>query len=216
MQWTEKYRPLHLDDVIGNQKVIQELKKYATLKVGDLPNLLFYGPPGVGKTSTAYSFCFDGGHYFDDVNSARLNGKDDMDRFIERLARIGAGPQNFETYDDGTGATEGYILIFDKAEMLTKQAQNVLEKPLEGRTDCKAIFIVNTTDNFSEPLLSRFTAFEFKPLEPEDIRKMLMKIADKENLDVPDKVMNQIIKDANGIARDAVNALNKYWILNRK
>lgn len=215
MQWTEKYRPLKLDDIAGNRQVIAELKKYAKLEVIDLPNLLFYGPPGVGKTSSAYAFCFDGNHAFEDINSPQVNAKDDMDGFVRRLRSVGAGISNYE-FIEGQPSTEGYILIFDKAEMLTEKAQNVLEKALESRTDAKAIFIANDIGDFTEPMLSRFTAFEFKPLENEEIERLLTKIAKKENLQVPKSVMRDIIEAAKGIPRSAITALEKYWILEKR
>jgi DNA polymerase III delta prime subunit len=213
MYWTEKYRPYHLDDVAGNQQVIGELKKYAKLKVSDLPNLLFYGSPGVGKTSTAYAFCFDGNHAYKDINSAQLNGKNDMDEFVHTLGSVGAGISNFETTEGEDDYTEGMILIFDKAEMLTKQAQNVLEKALESRTDAKAIFIANDIGNFTEPMLSRFTAFKFDRLKDKEIEMLLLKIAEKENLRVPEGALRDIIRDADGIPRSAITALEKYWII---
>lgn len=217
MQWTEKYRPFHLDDVAGNQDIIGELKKYVKLTVYDLPNLLFYGDPGLGKTSSAYSFCYDGKHDFEDINSAQLNGKDDMDKFVHILGSVGAGMSNFEITEDKDDehTTEGMILIFDKAEMLTKQAQNVLEKALESRTDAKVIFIANDISKFTEPMLTRFTAFEFEPLKDEEIEMLLIKIAKKENLQVPDRTMRKIIEDAKGIPRSAVTALQKYWIITK-
>lgn len=215
MQWTEKYRPLHLDDVAGNQQVIGELKKYAKLKVRDLPNLLFYGSPGVGKTSSAYSFCFDGNHAFEDINSAQLNGKNDMDEFVNMLGSVGAGMSNFEHTEGENDYTEGMLLIFDKAEMLTKQAQNVLEKALESRTDAKAIFIANDIERFTKPMLSRFTAFEFDPLKDKEIEMLLLKIAKKENLRVPESILRDIISDAEGIPRSAITALEKYWVVTK-
>ena len=214
MQWTEKYRPYHLDDVAGNQQVIGELKKYAKLKVDDLPNLLFYGPPGIGKTSSSYAFCRDGNHALEDINSARENGKDDVDRFLYRLNR-GSMLSNFETTEGEDDYTEGYILIFDKAEMLTKQAQNVLEKALESRTDAKAIFIANDIGNFTEPMLSRFTAFKFDRLKDKEIERLLLTIAKRENLRVPESILRDIISDAKGIPRSAITALEKYWIITK-
>ena len=215
MQWTEKYRPYHLDDVAGNQQVIGELKKYAKLKVDDLPNLLFYGPPGIGKTSSSYAFCRDGNHALEDINSARENGKDDVDRFVHMLGSVGAGMSNFETTEGENDYTEGMILIFDKAEMLTKQAQNVLEKALESRTDAKAIFIANDIGNFTEPMLSRFTAFKFDRLKDKEIERLLLTIAKRENLRVPESILRDIISDAKGIPRSAITALEKYWIITK-
>ena len=214
MNWTEKYRPLHLKDVAGNQKVIGELKKYAKLKVGDLPNLLFYGPPGVGKTSSAYSFCLDANHAFEDINSAQVNGKEDMDKFVHRLSQ-GSMLSNFEVTEDKDGeqSTEGYILVFDKAEMLTEKAQNVLEKALESRTDAKAIFLLNDVTKLTEAMLTRFTTFKFEKLKNQEIKKLLIGIAKKENIDVPEYVLNKIMAEADGIPRSAITALEKYWVL---
>ena len=218
MQWTERYRPFHLKDVAGNSDVVWELTKFAKLKVKDLPNLLFFGPQGVGKTSSAYSLCFDGEYALEDINSPQVNGKGDMDRFIRILRDHGAGMLNFEVTEDmyGEHTTEGLILIFDKAEMLTKQAQNVLEKALESRTDAKALFIANDIKNFTEPMLSRFTSFEFKPLRDDEIEKLLLKIAEKEKLQVPERTLTRIVEDAKGIPRSAVSALQKYWIITKK
>src|SRR6266480_2672014 len=49
--WTEKYRPARLDDIVGHSDIIATLKEF--IKNGNIPNLLFYGPPGACKTSTA-------------------------------------------------------------------------------------------------------------------------------------------------------------------
>jgi len=49
--WVEKYRPKTLDEVVGQDEVIQRLKGYVARK--NLPHLLFAGPPGTGKTATA-------------------------------------------------------------------------------------------------------------------------------------------------------------------
>ena len=212
MNWTEKHRPLHLKDVAGNQKVIGELKKYAKLKVGDLPNLLFYGPPGIGKTSTALAFCFDGNHAFEDINSPQVSGKDDVDKFAHMLRSVGAGISNFE-FVEGQPSTEGYILIFDKAEMLTEKAQNLLEKALESRTDAKAIFLVNDVKRLTDAMITRFTTFEFKKLNDEEVKKLLIGIAKKENIDVPDYVLNKIVAEAEGVPRSAITALEKYWVI---
>ena len=140
-----------------------------------------------------------------------------MDKFVHILGSVGAGMSNFEITEDKDDehTTEGMILIFDKAEMLTKQAQNVLEKALESRTDAKVIFIANDISKFTEPMLTRFTAFEFEPLKDEEIEMLLIKIAKKENLQVPDRTMRKIIEDAKGIPRSAVTALQKYWIITK-
>src|SRR3990167_1213437 len=58
--WSERYRPTSLSEVVGQSKVVEKLKEvvrdYRTGKA-DMPHLMFKGPPGVGKTSTALALC---------------------------------------------------------------------------------------------------------------------------------------------------------------
>ncbi|MCG2881307.1 MAG: AAA family ATPase, partial [Vulcanisaeta sp.] len=49
--WVEKYRPTRIDDIIDQEEVKERIKQF--IKTGNMPHLLFYGPPGVGKTTMA-------------------------------------------------------------------------------------------------------------------------------------------------------------------
>ncbi|NPB00639.1 MAG: AAA family ATPase, partial [Crenarchaeota archaeon] len=54
--WVEKYRPRRIDDIIDQDHVKERIKEF--LKIGDLPHLLFHGPPGVGKTTMALAIAY--------------------------------------------------------------------------------------------------------------------------------------------------------------
>lgn len=90
-------------------------------------------------------------------------------------------------------------MIFDKAEKLTPSAQDVFEKYLEdGSGTTKVIFICNEV-KFSEALKSRFTKFEFEPIADEAIRRLISEIAQKENLEVSERILQQIISKSEKI-----------------
>ncbi|MHB1708972.1 MAG: hypothetical protein ACYCT2_05810 [Thermoplasmataceae archaeon] len=71
----------------------------------------------------------------------------------------------------------------------------------------------NDISKLSDALRSRLTKFEFKAVSNEDMEKLLHKIAEKDGLKVPERVMNQIIRESRGIPREAVRKLNQYKIL---
>jgi len=54
--WVEKYRPKRIDEIIDQDEVKRRIKEF--LKTGNLPHMLFYGPPGVGKTTMYYGSCY--------------------------------------------------------------------------------------------------------------------------------------------------------------
>jgi len=59
LPWTEKHRPKSLSEVIGHEKIIKRLKRTVKNIKHGFPNMLFYGPSGVGKTSTAWGLAND-------------------------------------------------------------------------------------------------------------------------------------------------------------
>lgn len=225
-EWTTKYRPRHLDEVIGQEKEIASLKTWAKKEVEDLQDFVFYGPYGVGKTSAAGAFCNDGDFKFKFMNAALYNGKEDVARLENAFMKYGAGVSDFEWDDDTPPKKSGIIFIFEKADDITRAAQDTFEFFVDhdsSRNDVKAIFIVNDLNKLTPKLRSRCDRFEFKPLKESDMRRVIQRIVDEEELDVPENVIERIIKESileepnpaeyKGIPRDAVRKLYSFAVM---
>lgn len=227
-EWTEKHRPLTLDDVIGQPQVIKPLKIWAKKEVEDIPNLLLWGPPGTGKTSAARAFLKEGNFEYSEINAAQFNGREDIIKFETSFLNSGTLMSDLEYEEDINWKILphrklGAFYVFDKAEKLTKAAQDVMEKYIEdGPRNVKAIFIANVIDGkerskvmdgLTKPLQSRFDKYEFKLLEDKYLKEIVLNIAKEEKLEVPDNVINELVKRAEGIPRNVVRYLYDYAVL---
>src|SRR3990167_2753790 len=82
------------------------------------------------------------------------------------------------------------IIFLDEADALTRDAQNALRRTMEQFADnCRFILSCNYSSKIIEPIQSRCAVFRFKPLNKEDIKKIIYKIAKNENLRIDDKTI---------------------------
>ena len=160
----QRLRPRTLDDVCGQQHLLAPGMVFRTaIDSGRVPNMIFYGPPGVGKTTVARIIADNSG-----MRLHKLNGTNASTSDIKSvLAEIGT-----------LGAAGGILLYLDEIQYLNKkQQQSLLECIEEG----DVTLIASTTENpafyIYNALLSRCTVFEFKALAPADIRQGLEKAA---------------------------------------
>ena len=147
--WVEKYRPKKIDDVILSADLY---KTFSTIvENGDVPNMLFSGTPGTGKTTVAKAICneLDLGHIVingsEDGNIDTLRGK--IRQFASSISLQG-----------------GYkVVILDEADYLNPQStQPALRGFIEEFSDnCRFIFTCNFKNRIIEPLHSRCSVYDF-------------------------------------------------------
>ena len=157
-----RMRPRTLDEVVGQQHIIGKDKLlYRAIQADKLQSVIFYGPPGTGKTTLAKVIANTTSSEFTQIN-ATISGKKDMEEVVEQ-AKNTLGMYGKKT-----------ILFVDEIHRFNKAQQDFLLPFVEDGT---VILIGATTENpyfeVNGALISRSAIFELKPLEKEDIRKLI-------------------------------------------
>lgn len=197
----EKIRPNELSEVFGQKHILGENKILnRIIKSGTINNMIFYGPPGVGKTTVANIISNKINKRFYKLNATTASLKD--------IQEIGKELDTFMGRD-------GVVLYLDEIQNFNKKQQQSL---LEYIEDGRITLIASTTENpyhyIFKALLSRSTIFEFKSLDEEDVidalkRAVLIEEEDYENLKiiVSDEGYRYFAAASNGDVRKALNGL---------
>lgn len=194
----DRIRPRTLDDVVGQTELLREggiLRR--VIENGQIPNMIFYGPSGVGKTTVASIIAKQTERKLYRLN-ATTAAIADIRRIIDEL--------------DTFLAPNGALVYLDEIQYFNKKQQQSL---LEFIEDGRMTLIASTTENpyfyVYNAVLSRCTVFEFKPVEPDEMRRAVRRALDialeGQTITVEDGVVDAIATGCGGDVRKSLNAV---------
>ena len=200
-----KYRPSTFDHVVGQQHVTRTLTN--SIKENKIPSaLLFCGPRGVGKTSTARIFAREINNYSKEdelsfnifeLDAASNNKADDIRDLIEKV-RIPPQKGKYKVY------------IIDEVHMLSKHAENAFLKTLEEPPPYVVFILATTEKNKILPtIISRCQIYDFNRIKEAEIVEYLNQICKKENIEFELPALNLIAKKSDGSMRDSLTILDR-------
>ena len=197
-------RPTSLDEMVGQSHLLKAGSIFRkSIESGHIKNMIFYGPPGVGKTTVANIIAKNS-----NLALHKLNGTsasiDDIKNVIKEV--------------DSLLNQKGILLYLDEIQYLNKKQQQSL---LEFVESGDITLIASTTENpyfyIYPALLSRCTVFEFKSINVDEIKKGLLKAANHLGIKFEEAALESLAVSANGDMRKALNNLDFiYGSLNKK
>jgi len=202
LMWVEKYRPFKLSSVV-NQKTIVDAVKNLIKNPEEMPNLMFSGPAGVGKTTVALCVARELlGDYWKDY-TLELNASDErgINMVRERV-------KMFARYSGMTGKIPFKVIILDEADEMTGDAQTALRRIIEDSAkSTRFMLICNYLSQIIEPIQSRCVIFRFTNLPEEDVVSHLETICKQEKVKYDEKALSLIYEFTEGDLRHAINVL---------
>lgn len=196
----DRIRPDSLDEIVGQKHLIGEGKALRKIiEGGEIPNLIFYGPSGVGKTTLASYIAKKTNKTLKKLNGTTASTADLKEIFSQL---------------DTFAGLNGILLYLDEIQYFNKKQQQTLLEYIENG---RITLIASTTENpyfyVYNAILSRSTVFEFKPVPLEEIKKAVLrgieflKSEQECEIEISDECVEYISRACGGDVRKSLNSL---------
>lgn len=209
LMWTEKYRPSSLNEIISQDAIINTLKVF--IETNKLPHLLFYGPPGSGKTSTVVAIAKQlyGDKYQSHVLELNASDERGIDIIRKEIKGFASAGRLFDS--------KMKLIILDEADQMTKDSQNALRRVIEQYAkNVRFCILCNYVNHIIPAIQSRCTKFRFSPLKRKSVEKFLSQVSQNEQVEIEEEAIKTIVRLSNGDMRKSLMILQNLSLYGKK
>lgn len=194
-QWKEKYRPSALEEYVGTNEVKSKIQSW--LDSQDIPDLLFAGSAGTGKTTIAKII---GKHLDADILYINASAENSVDVIRDKITKFAAT----------AGFSKWKLVILDEADFLTQNAQAALRNVIETFSKTtRFILTCNYVERIIDPIQSRLMLFNVYPPDKKSVAIRVKQILDLENIKYEVKDLGAIVNQYYPDQRKIISALQR-------
>ncbi len=205
LNWTDKYAPNTLSNVIGHNKIIEEIKEWAYSWTEGIPKnraVILYGKAGIGKTTIAHALAKDMGWEIIEMNASDQRTSGEINKVVGYASRSNSVSLDINKIKR--------VIIMDEADNIHGKSDRGGEATivkLIKKTEYPIILIANELYEMSSSLRNSCKPIQFNPLTTNLIISTLKKIGESEGVRYESGAIEKIAENSNGDLRSAINDL---------
>ena len=199
--WVERYRPVSLENYIGNEHLKTKVSKY--ISTGDIPHLLLHGKAGTGKTTLAKLLVSNV-----DCDQMYVNASDENN--VETVRN------KIKMFASSVGFKDLKVIILDECDFLTPNAQAALRNLMETFSKhCRFILTCNYVERIIDPIQSRCQSFQIIPPSKKKVAIHISKILNTESVSFENEQIVTMVNSSYPDIRRIINAVQRNIVDNQ-